>query len=299
MVITVKKQNYFMEKNQDTDISVPFILPHFSVRGRLIRLEKVSSSILKQHKYPPAVGKVLAELLATSAALAGLLKYEGIFTLQTKSNGPIELLVIDITDTGNIRGFSQFNEYAIHQDSTFSELFGDGYLAYTVDQGLNVDRYQGIVKLHNESLSSAIEHYFDQSEQLKTKIVVASQKTKDGKWRSSALLLQQLPAQEVNEESWNHIDALLSTLSLEEFLDFSAPHETLLYRLFHEGGVLTYEGAPLKAKCRCSRERIKAFLSSLTQEEVEELLENGQLKMTCEFCNHSYNFDRKELITIH
>lgn len=288
-----------MTHHLETDISIPFILPHFSTRGRLLRLQEVSTSILNQHNYPFPIGKVLAELLCASAALAGLLKYEGVFTLQTKSKGPIELLVIDITHTGKMRGFTQFNEKAIKKNDTFSDLFGEGYLAYTVDQGAHLDRYQGIVKLHHESLSSAIEHYFSQSEQLKTKIFVASEKTDKGKWKSSALLLQQMPSQNVDEESWNHIDALLGTLSQEELLDFSVPYETLLWRLFHEGGIMIFESMPLKAKCRCSQERIKTFLETLSSEEIDELLENGQLKMTCEFCNHTYTFDRKDLMTVH
>lgn len=288
-----------MNLKEDTDISIPFMLPSLSLKGRLVRLKDVSTTILKQHDYPFPVAKVLAELLCTSATLAGLLKYEGIFTLQTKSDGPMELVVVDITNTGNMRGYAQFRPTRIRQEDTFRELFGKGYLALTVDQGTKVDRYQGIVTLHHESLSSAIEHYFDQSEQLETKILITSQKTDQGKWHCSALLLQQMPAQNVNEETWNHIEALLSTLTSEEFLDFSIPYKTLLWRLFHETEIILFDPLPLQAKCRCSEEKIKTFLFSLSHTEIEDLLENGQLKMTCEFCNHTYKFDRKDLLTVH
>lgn len=286
-------------QNPQADISVPFILPLFSARGRLLRLEDVSTNIIEQHNYPFPIAKTLADILSTSAALAGLLKYEGIFSLQTKSQGPIQLLVVDMTHTGNMRGYAQYQKDQIHKGDTFSKLFGEGYLVFTVDQGKKVEQYQGIVELHRESLASAIEHYFEQSEQLKTKIFIASHKSENQKWRSSALLLQQLPTEEVNEESWNHMEALLGTISNQELLDFSMPYETLLYQLFHEGGIVTYESSPIQAKCRCSREKVETFLHGLSQEELEGLFENGQLQITCEFCNHTYTFSRKDLTTLH
>ncbi len=282
-----------------TDISIPFILPLFSLRGRLVRLKDVSTTVLSQHDYPFPVEKVLAELLAAGATLAGLLKYEGIFILQTKTNGPINLAVMDITSTGDMRGYAQFQSQEIKQESTFRELIGHGYLAFTVDQGLKIDRYQGIVSLNHETLSHALQHYFDQSEQLETRLFIVSEKTEEGIWKSGALLLQQMPEHKMNEDTWTHVEALLNTLTPQEFLDFSTPYETLLTRLFHEGDVTVFDPIPLKAQCRCSEERIKDFLTTLTPDEIESLLEKGQLKMTCEFCNHHYKFKRKDLMTVH
>jgi len=283
----------------NTDVSVPFMLPQFSLRGRLVRLQDVSTTILSQHTYPLPVAKVLAELLAAGTTLAGLLKYEGIFTLQTKTSGPIGLVVIDVTHEGHIRGYAQFKSPEIRPKDTFKELLGSGYLAFTVDQGLKVDRYQGIVALKHDTLPLALEHYFDQSEQLETRLFIASEKTKEEVWKSGALLLQQMPAQKVEKDTWAHVESLLNTLSPQEFLDFSTNYETLLYRLFHEGGVTVFKPQPLKAQCRCSEKRIKAFLGTLTPDEIEALLEKGQLKITCEFCNHQYMFDRKDLMTVH
>jgi len=288
-----------MSDNPLTDLSIPFLLPSFSLKGRLVRLEDVSTSIIKQHEYPPPIEKVLAELLAASATLAGILKFEGVFTFQTKSKGPLSLSVIDVTHEGHMRGYAQFNPSKINPDDDFSKLLGRGYLAFTVDQGLKIDRYQGIVTLNHTTLPEALEHYFEQSEQLETRFFIDSQKTSEGHWKSSALLLQQMPSQKVEEETWDYIEAVFKTLTPTEFLYFSIPYEILLRRLFHEGGLMIYDPIPLKAKCRCSIERIKSFLATLSEDEVESLLENGQLKMTCEFCNHTYTFERKDLMQVH
>lgn len=288
-----------MVDDNNIDLSIPFLLPRFSLRGRLVRLQKVNEAILTQHAYPDPVAKVLAELLSAAGVLSHLLKYEGVFTLQTKTSGPLNLVVIDVTHDGHMRGYGQFRPPEVRPGATFQELVGRGYLAFTVDQGLKVDRYQGIVELNQETLSHALEHYFQQSEQLETKIFIASEKTEDGSWKSAALLLQQMPSQKVEEEVWDYIDSVLLTLSSKEFLDFSTDYERLLYRLFHEGELTVFDPTPLQAKCRCSRERIQTFLTTIAPDEIESLLEQGHLKMTCEFCNHLYEFDRKDLMTVH
>lgn len=283
----------------NADISISFLLPQFFMRGRLVRLQDVNKVILNQHAYPASVAKVLAELLAVGTTLSTLLKYEGVFTFQTKTSGPLGLSVVDVTHEGHVRGYAQFNSKILKDKYSFKDLLGKGYLAFTVDQGLQIDRYQGIVELNQASLSEAIEHYFEQSEQLETRLFISSIRTSEGIWKSSVLLLQQMPSQTVQKDTWSHIEAILNTLTTNEFLDFSTPYEALLYRLFHEGGVTVFESLPFKAQCRCSKERIQSFLTSLTSDEIEGLLENGQLKMTCEFCNHNYEFDRKDLMTLH
>ncbi|HUX78919.1 MAG TPA: Hsp33 family molecular chaperone HslO [Alphaproteobacteria bacterium] len=288
-----------MADQQNADVSIPFILPAFSLRGRLVRLQDVSTTVVSQHDYPYPLQKVLAELLAAGATLSGLLKYDGVFLLQTKTDGPVNLTVVDITHDGHMRGYAQFRPQDIKKNDTFQELLGRGYLAFTVDQGLKIDRYQGIVTLDHETLPSALEHYFDQSEQLKSRLFIASEKTDEGIWKSSSLLLQELPEHKVDEDAWVYMESLLKTLSPQEFLDFSIPYETLLTRLFHEGDVAAFDPIALKAQCRCSEQRIKTFLSTLTHDEIESLLEKGELKMTCEFCNHDYTFKRQDLLTVH
>lgn len=288
-----------MTSETNTDISIPFVLPEINLRGRLSRLEHVNEVVLKQHDYPENLEQILSELLAASAVLSGLLKYEGVFTLQTKTSGAVKMVVIDITHRGEMRGYAQFNTQAVENKKGFQSLMGEGYLAFTVDQGLKVDRYQGIVTLNQQTLSDALEHYFDQSEQLKTRILIMSEQNQENIWKSSALLLQQMPTHEMSDDAWAYVDAILGTLNPKEFLDFEMPYERLLTNLFHEGGISLFPPLTLIEKCRCSEERIKSFLQTLTEDELETLLENRQLKMTCEFCNHNYIFDRKDLMTVH
>lgn len=281
------------------DVSIPFLLPTLFLRGQIVRLQDVSTAIINQHAYPLSIAEVLADLLAAGSVLSNLLKYKGIFTLQIKTTGPVRLAVVDVTSEGHMRGYTEFKSQEIIEEASFKDLLGEGYLVLTVDQGRQVDRYQGIVSLNHDTLTEALEHYFQQSEQLETRICISSHRTKEGYWKSSALLLQQMPSQNVEVETWLYIEALLNTLSSDELLDFSIPYETLLYRLFHETDVTVFDPVAYKAQCRCSKERIKTFLNTLTIEEVEGLLENGRLKISCEFCNHLYDFERKDLITIH
>ncbi len=282
-----------------SDICQSFMLDDSHIRGRLIRLDNVSTEILGKHKYPPTVAQILSELLAAGCALAGLLKYEGIFTFQSRTDGPINLTVVDVTHHGHVRGYIQYDEAAIDGKSTFSELMGQGYLAFTVDQGTSVDRYQGIVNLQGETLCEGLEHYFTQSEQMVSRVVIRSQKTPDGHWKAAALVLQQLPKEDVDEDTWPHIEALLQTVNNDELFSDSLASEEILYRLFHELNIEIYEPQKLHAHCRCTPERIKDILTHQSPTELEEFFEDNQLKMTCQFCNEEYTFARDDIIKIH
>jgi len=286
----------------ETDFYQTFVLPQAHVRGRLVRLKEVSSEIAQQHDYPRNVAGLLSEFTAGAVALATLLKYEGIFTLQTRTKGPMSLSVVDVTSQGNVRGYVQYDEERIEKAKRFQDIMGQGQIAFTVDQGVNLDRYQGIVPLEKETLAQCLEEYFRQSEQLETRIIIQSHGSKENEWQAVALLLQQLPAsltEETDEDTWPHIDAILNTLKTEETFDFSLPPQEFLYRLFNEFDLEVYEPQPVKAQCRCSKERIKDFLASLSPQEIEECLENGVLNMTCEFCNQHYTFKRNEILKIH
>lgn len=294
-----KESLFHMQSSYKIDVSTPFLLPSLSLRGCLVRLQEVNMKILEGHAYPIPVAKILSEFLAVGGVLSRLLKYEGVFTLQTKTSGPLGPLVVDVTHEGYMRGYAQVKLKKIREKNTFKELLGKGFLSFIVDQGFKGERYQGIVNLDYETVTHAIEQYFDQSEQLETRLYITSEKTKEGIWKSGALLLQQLPSKQRDDTTWPYIEALLNTLSTREFLNSSIHHETLLYWLFHEVGITVFEPQLLKAQCRCSKERIKAYIKTLAQEEIADLLEKGPLQITCEFCNHLYEFDRQGLMMVH
>jgi molecular chaperone Hsp33 len=290
------------------DMIQPFKIEGQAIRGRFVRLGPLVHEILGRHDYPRVVAAMLAEMLALAATLAATLKYDGVFTLQTKGDGPIRLMVADITSGGDVRGYAQFDAERLAKlgDSPLSvpRLLGAGFLAFTVDQGSHTERYQGIVELIGATLVECMHHYFQQSEQFDAAIRVAVGAPRgDGEaWRASALMLQRLPpgaaAADEIDEGWRRALALMASGRNAEMLDANLGPHDLLYRLFHEDGVRVFTPSRLQAGCRCSRERVERVIRSLPAPEVEELKIGGKLSVTCEFCNSSYDFSEAELAAL-
>ena len=290
----------------DDDIVQPFQIDASHLRGRLVRVGPVLDEILSKHAYPEPVARLLGETITLAITLAGALKYEGIFTLQTKGDGPISLMVSDVTSTGDVRGYAQFDaerlaEADIGSAAPVPALLGEGYLAFTVDQGEHTERYQGIVELSGDTLSDGIQHYFRQSEQLDTGIKVAVAFTDLG-WRGGALMLQRLPEDQVQQtlgsdvaDDWRRAMVLMGTCTDRELLDPTLSANDLLFRLFNEDGVRVWAPTDLNASCRCSRDRVATVLASLPRDEIADLKVDGNVEVTCEFCNSTYTFDDAQL----
>ena len=293
------------------DLVQPFRIDPFALRGRLVRLGPTIDRILSQHAYPEPVAAMLGEAITLAVVLAGALKYDGIFTLQTKGDGPIKLMVADVSTAGAVRGYAQYD--AAKLDTALSGarralppvpgLVGSGYIAFTVDQGEDTDRYQGIVELAGSTLAECAQHYFRQSEQIQAGIKLSVGRAgRDGTWRGGGLMLQRVPpeggygviADDV-EDGWRRAMVLMSSATAEELVDPDLPPRRLLFRLFHEDGVRVYDTHRLEARCRCSRERIEGILRLFSPAELEEMREEGMTTVTCEFCNKSYVFDETDL----
>src|SRR5579883_1242429 len=231
------------------DLVRPFEIEPYHQRGRLVRLGPLLDRIIGQHDYPPAVGALLGEAIALAVALASTLKYDGVFTLQTKGDGPIRLLVADITTDGAVRGYAQFDAERLAEviatgAASVPRLLGAGYLAFTVDQGEDTERYQGIVALEGATLAECVHHYFRQSEQVEAgiKVAVGQRRDPDGqlRWRGGTLMIERLPkdggaeaAREAEDEGWRGAMVLMATGTSEELLDPELTPEALLFRLFH------------------------------------------------------------------
>ena len=290
------------------DLVRPFQLESGPIRGRLARLGGTADDILTRHGYPAAVATLLGEALALTAALSGALKFDGIFTLQAKGDGPCRMLVADLQTPGQMRGYVQFDRKATAADTAIEDgaasvpkLLGAGYLAFTVDRGGD-DRYQGIVSLEGHSLTDCAHTYFRESEQIPSALHVACARSgPDGAWRAAALLLQRLPEGDPSliargaeferaetDEAWHRAVAFLATATRAELLDPGMAGDDLLYRLFHEEGVRVFEPTPIGFGCRCSPERAVAVLRQLDRAELEELADDGQIEVRCEFCNTPY-----------
>ena len=301
--------------------------PH---RGRLVRLGPVLNQCLDRHAYPAPIARLLGETMVLAAALAATLKCDGIFTLQLKGAGPVTLVVVDVlsdfdedTHERQIRGYARFDEAALansaeanRAEAPLAALLGEGWLAFTIDQGPDTERYQGIVALSGDTLAECVAHYFRQSEQLPTGLRLAVARSPET-WRGAALLLQRMPdsggnrtdshgrdhhsgdqPEEDGQEAWRRAMMLMATLTPAELLDPTLNDHDLLYRLFHQDGVRVFNPEAIHAGCRCSRDRVATVLRSLGQAEVEASRHNGIVEVVCEFCSTRYGFDQEQLVDL-
>ena len=309
------------------DHVVPFQVEPLDVRGRIVQLGPMLDHILDRHDYPEPVARLLAEAIVLAVLLGSSLKFEGKFILQTQSDGPVDMLVADFGTPDAVRAYARFDLErldAAQKEGAVSpeELLGTGILALTIDQGVHTQRYQGIVQLDGTSLEQVAQVYFRQSEQIPTdvRLGVAKQVVPgpDGNrehWRAGGVIAQFLPDSpdrlrlpdlpggdgdaedefdDPTDDAWLEVMALLSTVETSELIDPTVGPERLLYRLFHEHGVTVYESAPVKDKCSCSREKVRTILDSFTPEEIDDSIEDGVIRVNCEFCSTSYTFDPAE-----
>lgn len=291
-----------------SDFVQPFQIEGHGVRGRMVRIDRAASQIIAKHAYPLPVARQLAEMMVLAATLAAMLKYDGVFTLQTKGNGALRLMVADVTSAGDIRGYAQFDAAAVAaippEQASLPRLTGGGYLAFTVDQGEHADRYQGIVELDGPDLVECIHHYFRQSEQMQAGFKLAVERHAGG-WRAGAIMLQRVPREggmpggggDLDEEdAWRRAMVLMASTRDDELTGPAVGFADLLYRLFHEDGVRIFPGHALQARCRCSAERVERVLHSLAPAELHDLAIDGNLDVTCEFCNSTYRFALADIL---
>lgn len=292
------------------DVVLPFLIDAGAIRGRVVRLGAALDAILGGHDYPAAVAAHLAETLALAAALAGALKFDGVFTLQLQADGAIPLIVADVTSSGDMRGYARYDAERLAaaeaaDRAPVPRFLGKGFLAFTVDQGPDTDRYQGIVELTGDTLEECARLYFQQSEQIETSFKLAVRPPNDGSgWQAGALMIQRMPpgpkspiltAEEL-AESWNRAIILTASTRDTELYDPALPPKRLLYRLYHADGLMVHEPRPLRARCRCSRERVAGTLRSFPRPEVESMRdESGDVVVVCEFCKARYVFDDQDL----
>lgn len=302
----------------DWDRALPFQLDNLGVRGRLVRLGPSLDAVIERHGYPLAVARLLAESMVLCATLATSLKYDGIFTLQISGDGPIRLLVTDLTTDGALRGYAQFDSWKLAvalgsgnedvPDGYVPKLFGHGRLSFTVDQGQHTERYQGVVPLEGATLADCAHTYFRQSEQLPTGIKIAARRsTVDGSntWHAAALMVQQMPGfdagridvdREQHEDDWRKAIILMASATEKEMLDPALPASQLLFRLFHAEQARLFERRAFEARCRCSRARIDNVLRSIKRDELADLRDSrGLVAVKCEFCSNTYEYDEAAL----
>jgi molecular chaperone Hsp33 len=296
-------------KNSESDFVLPFQLEKTSIRGRLVRLKYSLKEILDNHKYPILINRLTEELVALAVSLANLFKYEGVFTLQVSGNGPVRLMVVDVTHEGKIRACARFDEEAILKlpisTTPIHPIFGTGYLAFTITQNKADDRYQGIVELEGTTLAECLHHFFRQSDQLETGIIVCSrtETSNPSDHLAASMILQRIPTSaglsfdeiEAENDDWLRSLSILGTATSNELLGSDLSAQDVLFRLFWEDGIRIFETRPIIAKCSCSSERVEAMLKTFSKNDIQDMIENDVITVTCEFCNQAYTFDPKTL----
>jgi molecular chaperone Hsp33 len=306
---------HYISDTASIDFIQPFQIESSGIRGRFLRLSPVINKILSQQAYPEPVAKTLAEFLILTATLASTIKYEGIFTLQAKGSGGIKLMMADVTSKGEIRGYAQYDSQQIsemmrHEDTEYTVplLFKDGFLAFTVDQGEYMERYQSIVSLTKDTLTECVLDYFSQSDQLNTylKVSVGRAGGAYSSWLAAAILIQALPVDSKDEDQkalaqdqWEKSEIFVRSCKQEELLSQSLSASEIIFRLFHEDGVRLYDATYLTSKCRCSREKIVNILRSFGENEIVNLEQEGMVTADCEFCGAHYKIPLKELLHKH
>ena len=311
------------------DIVTPFEVASLDLRGRVVRLGPAVDEILARHAYPQPVAKLLGEAVVLTVMLGSALKIEGRFILQTQSDGPVRMLVVDFTAPDKVRACARFDKDRIAAaiaagKATGGDLLGKGHLAMTIDQGQDMNRYQGLVALDGGSLEDAAHEYFLRSEQIPTRVRLAVAEElragnggADHRWRAGGILLQFLPKsperarvadlhpgdapegtephQVQEDEAWVEGRALVSTVEDVELIDPALSSERLVYRLFHEPGVRVFRANAVRAECSCSRANVEAMLKSFSQDDRDHMVEDDKISVTCEFCSANYVFAPGEI----
>lgn len=287
-----------------TDSVLGFTVPGRHARGRVVRLGSTLDLILHAHAYPEPLARLLAEALVLTALVGATLRGdEGQMTLQAQARGgPVDLLVCDYRD-GALRGYLRFDPARIDEvgpQASLPTIFGEGYLAITLDQTLTEERYQGIVPLEGDTLAHAVERYFATSEQIPTLLRVGIARD-GGRWRAGGLLVQHLPTGEVGgprlhveraHPDWEHVATLAATTSEAELVDETLPLDALLWRLYHEEETRVVPAVDLTRGCRCSGDYIRGVLSRFSEPELADMRESdGRVKVDCAFCAASFHIE--------
>ena len=305
------------------DAVLPFEVDALDLRGRLTRLGPALDEILTKHDYPAPVGKLLGEAIVLTTLLGSSLKFDGRFILQTQTDGPVSFLIVDFQAPDRLRAYARFDTTRLKDGQDSGSLLGKGHLAMTIDQGADMSRYQGLVALEGGNLEDAAHQYFLRSEQIPTRVRIAVGEEWRGsgeglkhRWRAGGMLLQFLPkaperARQADlhpgdapegaathavaeDDAWVEGQSLISSVQDVELIDPGLSGERLLYRLFHERGVRVFAPLALRAQCSCSREAVSSMLASFAAQDRADMVKDGKVVVTCEFCGSVYEFTPRE-----
>ena len=294
------------------DLIIPFQVGEAAVRGRIVRLGPAVDEILRRHDFPDPLSQLLGQAAALVAMLGTALKFDGKLILQAQGDGPVGMIVADYTAGGALRATATIGEGAREavanaQGAELHYLLRKGHMVMTIDQGADMERYQGVTPLEGPTLSKATISYFAQSEQIPTAVELAVGKVVDAdgeeRWRAGGVMVQFVPGEggtrergeevlmaEEDHEAWNRAAILLETAKADELLDPTVAPEQLLYRLFHEDGVRVFAPKTAHFACTCSREKVAGVLAQYTRADIDDMIVDGAVEVSCDFCRQQYRF---------
>jgi len=299
---------FMIDKIPDNIVTV-YQLDAQPVRGRIVKLGAALDKALGA-RYPDLVANLLGEAMLLSSLVAQSLKFKGRLVIQCHgtNTGAVSLLMSDCTTDGHIRGYARWDDEKLKElklDNNHlgaNKLLGGGTFSMTIDQGADMDQYQGLTAVEGERLSDCAEHYFKHSEQIPTEIRLACGILQvpglDSQRRGGGLMIQKIAGDKTRghtDEEWDTARALFNTITDSELLDPNLSQEALLFRLFHENGVRVVDTAAVEARCKCSRERLEKTLKSFDKSALKDMAEAGAISANCEFCDATYTFPLEEI----
>ncbi|VAX08808.1 hypothetical protein MNBD_ALPHA03-1849 [hydrothermal vent metagenome] len=297
----------FKDSCHFNDSCLAFQIEAQDIKGRIVRLNKPLNEILAHYTCPDDIKRELGKAMALTALLGSMMKFDGIFTMQIKSDDRVKSMVSDFATDGNgsgvIRGYINIADDVAPN----GPVLGNGQLMITMDQGQHMARYQGVVELQNGDLKDSAEEYFQTSEQLPTHVMISCDKSANGHWSAAAIMIQHLARNtqsemasphddEKQKDDWDTATILLSTVKPEELLGSALSLQDVLMRLFHESGIRLFSATQMMPGCRCSEDKLRDVLASFNTQELRDIAEDGVISMTCEFCKTDHKFDLKKLI---
>jgi molecular chaperone Hsp33 len=275
-----------------------FMFEGYPIRGHLVHLDAAWRALIEHRAYPREIRDTLGEAVAASLLLAGTIKFDGVLSLQLQGQGPVHLLLAQCTSGLGVRGLARYREGAADSDAAVprdvASLIGPGNLTVTLETDDKTQRYQGIVPITGERLAESLQLYFENSEQLPTRLWLHADEN-----GVSGMLLQRLPSEgggtvehdaAAIDDAWRRAQLIGETLTAEELATLGDAE--LLHRLFHEDDLRLYDPSPVFFRCSCSRERVSGMLQGLGERETRSVLaERGEVEVRCDFCNRAYLFD--------
>ena len=298
----------------DRDSLHRFIFEHYPIRGHLVHLDASWQALIEHREYPGVIREVLGEAVVASLLLAATIKFQGVLSLQLQGTGAVQLLLAQCTSGLGVRGLARYREDLEAGATTggLQGLIGAGNLTVTLESDDGSQRYQGIVPIAGARLADSLQIYFENSEQLPTRLWLYADEH-----GAAGMLLQRLPGERgpaapgaasgtvapgtvapgmavadpaAIDDAWRRVQLIGATLTPEELRGLADAE--IVHRLFNEDDVRIFEPAPVYFRCRCSRDRVSGMLQGLGETETRSILaERGEVEVRCDFCNRAYVFD--------